>query len=44
MLLIYILKSGGETTYDKGLIVQSHPGAIPRLKRYLDEEEDQPKN
>lgn len=28
--------------YEKGLIVQSHPGAVPRLKRYLDEQEGNP--
>ena len=28
--------------YEKGLVVQSHPGAVPRLKRYLDEQEGNP--
>ncbi len=28
--------------YDKGLIVQSKPGSVPRLKRYLDEQEGTP--
>ena len=28
--------------YDKGLIVQSRAGAVPRLKRYLDEQEGNP--
>ncbi len=28
--------------YDKGLIVQTNPGAVPRLKRYLDEQEGVP--
>jgi site-specific DNA-methyltransferase (adenine-specific) len=31
-----------QEAYDKGLIVQSHPGAVPRLKRYLDEQEGNP--
>jgi site-specific DNA-methyltransferase (adenine-specific) len=31
-----------QEAYDKGLIVQSHPGAVPRLKRYLDEQEGIP--
>lgn len=31
-----------QTAYDKGLIFQSKPGAIPRLKRYLDEQEGNP--
>ncbi len=28
-----------QEAYTKGLIVQAHPGAVPRLKRYLDEQE-----
>ena len=28
--------------FDKGLIVQSQPGSVPRLKRYLDEQEGTP--
>ncbi len=28
-----------QAAYDAGLIVQSSPGAVPRLKRYLDEQE-----
>lgn len=31
-----------QRAYDQGLIHQSHPGAIPRLKRYLDEMQGQP--
>ncbi len=31
-----------QEAYEKGLIVQSQPGAIPRLKRYLDEQEGMP--
>jgi DNA modification methylase len=31
-----------QDAYDKGLIVQSKPGAVPRLKRYLDEQEGIP--
>ncbi len=31
-----------QEAYEKGLIVQSHPGAVPRLKRYLDEQEGIP--
>jgi len=31
-----------QEAYNKGLIVQSHPGAVPRLKRYLDEQEGIP--
>ena len=31
-----------QAAYDKGLIVQSKPGAVPRLKRYLDEQEGMP--
>ena len=26
-----------QETYEKGLVVQKRPGAVPRLKRYLDE-------
>ncbi|MBI4299431.1 MAG: restriction endonuclease [Chloroflexi bacterium] len=31
-----------QAAYDQGLIVQSKPEAIPRLKRYLDEQEGNP--
>ncbi|MCL2623704.1 MAG: site-specific DNA-methyltransferase [Planctomycetaceae bacterium] len=31
-----------QKAYDKGLIVQSKPGAVPRLKGYLDEQEGTP--
>ena len=31
-----------EEAHKKGLIVQSRPGAVPRLKRYLDEQEGVP--
>jgi len=31
-----------QEAYEKGLIVQSHSGAVPRLKRYLDEQEGIP--
>ncbi len=31
-----------QEAYDKGLIVQSKPGAVPRLKRYLDEQKGVP--
>ncbi len=31
-----------QEAYEKGLIIQSHPGAVPRLKRYLDEQEGTP--
>ena len=31
-----------QDAYEKGLIVQSKPGAVPRLKRYLDEQEGMP--
>jgi site-specific DNA-methyltransferase (adenine-specific) len=31
-----------EEAYEKGLIVQSRPGGVPRLKRYLDEQEGTP--
>ena len=31
-----------QEAYDKGLIVQSQPGTVPRLKRYLDEQEGMP--
>lgn len=31
-----------QKAYDDGLIVQSKPGAVPRLKRYLDEQEGNP--
>jgi site-specific DNA-methyltransferase (adenine-specific) len=31
-----------QQAYDNGLIVQSRPGTVPRLKRYLDEQEGTP--
>jgi len=31
-----------QEAYEKGLIVQSKPGAVPALKRYLDEQEGNP--
>ena len=31
-----------QKAYDDGLIIQSKPGAVPRLKRYLDEQEGVP--
>jgi len=31
-----------QEAYEKGLIVQAKPGAVPRLKRYLDEQEGVP--
>ena len=31
-----------QEAYDKGLVVQSQPGTVPRLKRYLDEQEGMP--
>jgi site-specific DNA-methyltransferase (adenine-specific) len=31
-----------QEAYEKGLVIQSQPGAIPRLKRYLDEQEGIP--
>jgi site-specific DNA-methyltransferase (adenine-specific) len=31
-----------QKAYTDGLIIQSHPGAVPRLKRYLDEQEGVP--
>ncbi len=31
-----------QKAYDEGLIIQSQPGAVPRLKRYLDEQEGMP--
>jgi site-specific DNA-methyltransferase (adenine-specific) len=31
-----------QEAYEQGLIIQSHPGAVPRLKRYLDEQEGIP--
>ncbi len=31
-----------QEAYQKGLIVQNKPGAVPRLKRYLDEQEGAP--
>ena len=31
-----------QAAYEKGLVVQTRPGAVPRLKRYLDEQKGQP--
>ena len=31
-----------QAAYDKGLVVQPRPGAVPRLKRYLDEQRGRP--
>jgi site-specific DNA-methyltransferase (adenine-specific) len=31
-----------QEAYVKGLVLQSHPGSVPRLKRYLDEQEGIP--
>jgi site-specific DNA-methyltransferase (adenine-specific) len=31
-----------QEAYDKGLVIQSKPGTVPRLKRYLDEQEGTP--
>ena len=31
-----------QATYDQGLVVQQRPGAVPRLKRYLDEMQGNP--
>jgi site-specific DNA-methyltransferase (adenine-specific) len=31
-----------QEAYEKGLVIQNHPGAVPRLKRYLDEQEGNP--
>ena len=31
-----------QAAYEKGLVVQPRPGAVPRLKRYLDEQKGQP--
>jgi len=31
-----------QAAYEKGLVVQTKPGAVPRLKRYLDEQEGVP--
>jgi site-specific DNA-methyltransferase (adenine-specific) len=31
-----------EKAYEDGIVVQSKPGAVPRLKRYLDEQEGMP--
>lgn len=31
-----------QAAYDAGLVVQTRPGAVPRLKRYLDEQEGTP--
>lgn len=31
-----------QAAYDQGLVIQSTPGAVPRLKRYLDEQEGNP--
>lgn len=31
-----------QEAYDKGLVIQNKPGSVPRLKRYLDEQEGTP--
>ena len=31
-----------QAAYEKGVVVQPRPGAVPRLKRYLDEQKGQP--
>jgi DNA modification methylase len=31
-----------QKAYDEGLIIQSNPGSVPRLKRFLDEQEGNP--
>ena len=31
-----------QTAYEKGLVVQTKPGNVPQLKRYLDEQKGQP--
>ena len=31
-----------QSAYDQGLVVQPRPGAVPRLKRYLDEQRGRP--
>ncbi len=31
-----------QTAYENGLVIQTKPGAVPRLKRYLDEQKGQP--
>ena len=31
-----------QAAYDEGLVVQPSPGAVPRLKRYLDEQRGRP--
>ena len=31
-----------QAAYEKGIVVQPKPGAVPRLKRYLDEQKGQP--
>ena len=31
-----------QEAYDKGLVVQTSPGMVPRSKRYLDEQKGQP--
>jgi len=35
-------KARMEAAYKKGIVVQTKPGAVPRLKRYLDEQEGLP--
>jgi DNA modification methylase len=35
-------KNRMQDAYDKGLVIQNKPGAVPRLKRYLDEQEGNP--
>ncbi len=35
-------KSRMQDAYNKGLIIQSKPGVVPRLKRYLDEQKGNP--
>jgi DNA modification methylase len=35
-------KERKQDAYEKGIIVQTKPGAVPRLKRYLDEQEGMP--
>jgi site-specific DNA-methyltransferase (adenine-specific) len=31
-----------QAAYDEGLVIQPRPGAVPRFKRYLDEQEGRP--
>ena len=35
-------KARMQAAYEKGLVIQSKPGQVPRLKRYLDEQEGNP--